>query len=94
MDALDIVIANVPEVVSFRVTFEVIIELIEEHTGNQLCVLCHGQLVRQFRNLTAHLQDLPKAWKVNTHAHRIGYLLHIASRGSLRCGNAHEMKIK
>lgn len=58
MDVLDIFITNVPEVVSLWVTYEVVIELVEKHAGNQLCVLCHGQLVWQFGNLTTHLQDL------------------------------------
>ena len=58
MELLDIFITDVPEVVSLWVTFEVIIELVEEHAGNQLCVFCHGQLVWQFRHLTANLEDL------------------------------------
>lgn len=58
MDILDIFITNVPVVVSLWVTFEVIIEPVEEHAGNQLCVLCQRQLVWQFRNLTANLEDL------------------------------------
>lgn len=65
MDILDIVITNVPEVVSLWVTSQVVIEPVEEHAGNQLCVLCHGQLVWQFRNLPTHLEDLPQAWKPN-----------------------------
>lgn len=58
MDVLNIFITNVPEVISLWVTFEVIIELVEEHAGNQLCIVCHGKLVWQLSNLTTHLEDL------------------------------------
>lgn len=58
MDIPDVFITNIPEVVSFWVTCEVIIKLVEEYAGNQLCVLCHGKLVGQFGNLTTHLEDL------------------------------------
>lgn len=58
MDVLDIFITNVPEVVSLWVTCEVVMELVEEHAGDQLCVFCQRQLVWQLRNLTAHLEDL------------------------------------
>lgn len=40
IDALDIFITDVLEVVSLWVTLEVIIDFVEEHTGNQLCIVC------------------------------------------------------
>ena len=42
-------------------------DLVEEHAGNQLCVFCQGQLVWQFRNLTAYLENLFQAWRTNTY---------------------------
>lgn len=58
LDILDIFVTNVPEVVSLWVTLKVVIELVEEHTSNQLCILCQGQLVWQLRNLATNLEDL------------------------------------
>lgn len=58
MDILDIFVTNVPEVVSLWVTLKVVVELVEEHASNQLCILCQGQLVWQLRNLATNLEDL------------------------------------
>lgn len=69
MDVLDIFITNVSEVISLWVTFEVVIELVEEHAGDQLCVVRQGQLVWQLGNLTTHLEDLLQTWRTNTYMH-------------------------
>lgn len=69
MDVLDIFITNVPEVVSLWVTCEVVIELVEENAGDQLCVVRQEQLVWQFGNLTTHLEDLLQTWRTNRYMH-------------------------
>lgn len=69
MDVLNIFITNVSEIGSLWITCEVIIELVEEHAGNQLCVVCQRQLVWQFGNLTTHLEDLLQTWRTNTYEH-------------------------
>lgn len=65
MDILDIFVTNVPEVVSLWVTLKVVVELVEEHASNQLCILCQGQLVWQLRNLATNLEDLFQTYRKN-----------------------------
>lgn len=55
--------ANVFEIGSLGVTRQVVVELVKEHTGDQLRVLGQKQLVRKFRDLATHLEDLPQSWK-------------------------------
>lgn len=59
---LNIVITDISEVISLRVTAQVIVELVEENAGNQLCVFCQLQLIGKFWNLTADLQNLLEAY--------------------------------
>lgn len=66
IDILNILITNFPEVVSLWIAFKVIIDLVEKHTGNQLCVFCHGQLVWQFGNLTTHFEDFLQTYRTKT----------------------------
>ena len=60
--SLDVIVTDVSVVVSLRIATQVIIELVEEHAGNKLSILCHGQLIGQVWYLTTHLQNLPQAW--------------------------------
>lgn len=69
MDILYIFITKVSVIGSFWITREVVIELVEEHTGNQLCVLCQRQLAWQFGNLTTHLEDLFQPCRTEIYVH-------------------------
>lgn len=68
-DILYVFFTDVFEIGSLGVTGKVVVELVEEHTGNQLCVLGQRQLVWEFGDLAAHLEDLPQTWRPNTHLH-------------------------
>lgn len=68
-DVLYVFFTDVFEIGSLWVTGEVVVELVKEHTGNQLCVLGQRQLVWKFGDLAAHFEDLPQTWRPNTCLH-------------------------
>lgn len=59
-DILYVFFTDVFEIGSLGVAGQVIVELVEEHAGDQLRVLGQRQLVRKFGDLAAHLEDLPQ----------------------------------
>lgn len=67
-DILYVFFTNVFEIGSLGVTGEVVVQLVEEHTGNQLCVLGQRQLVWKFGDLSTHLEDLPQTWTPNRYS--------------------------
>lgn len=68
-DVLYVFVTDVFEIGSLGVTGKVVVELVEEHAGDQLRVLSQRQLVRKFGDLAAHLKDLPQTWRPNTYLH-------------------------
>lgn len=57
----DVLLADLAEVIALRVTAQVIVELVDEDSGQHAGVVSQGQARRQIWNLPHHFQDLPQA---------------------------------
>lgn len=61
----DVLLANLAEVLTLRVTAQVVVELVDEDRSQHTGVVSQGQAGRQIWNLPHHLQDLPQACRTD-----------------------------